>query len=217
MEISWRLRAKTILAYPATVVSLSVPIRERPNIRINLRESSASVNTSNTPGISYDAFTLSERNPSRDVCHNQVKLNRIRDGNFIVVLFSNEQFQCCLLCDSALVVRMEKHITDKDFNNGRMNVDFKSSSCRPGVDMRKYGVFEGNLAVKESKFLVIGGSLVRCPNGRMFRPVMLFILINSKTVRPCHFCCLLGSLTKLFGVSFWAVVNTELTSNGNHF
>ena len=128
MVISWRLRAKTILAYPATVVSLKDPIRERPNIRINLKGPSASSNTSNTPGISYDTLTLSKRNPSRDVCHNQVKLNRIRDCDLVVVPFSTEEFQCSLLCDSALVIRMEKHIADKDIDNRRMDVDFKSSS-----------------------------------------------------------------------------------------
>ena len=37
VEISWRLRAKTILAYPAAVVSLRFPIRERPDIRIDLK------------------------------------------------------------------------------------------------------------------------------------------------------------------------------------
>ena len=109
-------------------MSLRDPIRERPNIRINLRRPSASANTSNTPGISYDTFTLSKRNPSHDVCHNQVKLNRIRDCDLVVVLFSIEEFQCNLLCDSALVVRMEKHLADKDIDNGQMDVDFKSNT-----------------------------------------------------------------------------------------
>jgi len=168
LEISWRLRAKTILAYPATVVSLRDPIRERPDIRIHLKRPSAGANTSNIPGISYDAFTLSKRNPSRDVCHSQVKLKRIRDCDLVVVAFSTEEFQCSLLCDSASVVRMEKHITDKDIDNGLMDVDFKSSSGWPGVDMRNHGVFEENLAVKESKFLIISGSLICGPDGRMF-------------------------------------------------
>ena len=60
---------------------------------------------------------------------------------------------------------MEKHIADKDIDNGQMNVNFKSSSSRPEVDMRNHGVLEGNLAVKESKFLVVSGSLIRGPDG----------------------------------------------------
>ena len=83
--------------------------------------------------------------------------------------------------------------------------------------MWKYGVSDRDLAVKESKFLIVRRSLVRCPDGRMFRLVMLLIPIDSKTVCPCHFCCFLGLLTRLFGISFRAVVNTELTSNGNDF
>ena len=63
---------------------------------------------------------------------------------------------------------MEKHITDKDIDNGWMDVNFKSSSSQPKVDMRNHGVLDGNLAVKESKFLVISGSLICGPDGRMF-------------------------------------------------
>ena len=98
-----------------------------------------------------------------------------------------------------------------------MGVKFKRRSIQAGVDMRNQCIFKQDFTIKELSFFVIRTSLVGCPNGRMFRLVMLFILINSKTVRPCHFCCFLGSLTRLFGVSFRAIVNTELTSNGNHF
>ena len=48
--------------------------------------------------------------------------------------------------------------------------------------MRKHGVSDGDLAVKESKFLIIRRSLVRCPDGRMFPLVMLLIPIDLKTV-----------------------------------
>src|SRR5579859_1475463 len=112
---------------------------------------------------------------------------------------------------------MEKHIADKDIDNGRMYGDFKSSSSRAGIDMRKDGIFEWNLAVKELKFLVVRRSLVRLPDERMCRLVMLFISIGSETVCPCHFCCFHGSLMMLFGIRFGAVVNTELTTNGNDF
>ncbi len=149
--------------------------------------------------------------------HNQVKLKRIRNCDLIVVPFSTEEFQCSLLCDSALVIRMEKHIADKDIDNGRMDVNFKSSSSRPKVDMRNHGVLDGNLAVKESKFLVISGSLICGPDGRMFWLVMILIPIGSKTFCPCHFCCFLGSLTRLFRIGFRAIVNTELTLNRNYF
>ena len=40
-------------------MSLRDPIQERPDIRIKIKRPSASANTSNTPGISDDAFTKS--------------------------------------------------------------------------------------------------------------------------------------------------------------
>src|SRR5437762_7148348 len=97
-----------------------------------------------------------------------------------------------------------------------MNIELERGGSRPGVDMRKQYIFEGDFAIKESNFLVVRRSLVRCPNGRMFRLIMLLILIDSKTVCPCFFCCSLSPLTRPFWIGFRAIVDTELTSNGNH-
>ena len=108
MEISWRLRAKTILAYPAAVVSLRFPIRERTDIRIDLNKAAAHLRcTSDCFCICNNIFTLLKRDSSSNKCHNQLELNRIRDNNFIVIIHTIEQLLHCFLCNSALVIWME--------------------------------------------------------------------------------------------------------------
>lgn len=89
VEMCWRFCARTILAYPAAVVRLKHPIRERPEIRNEFWQM-------NIPVIFLVSAKIPshcrKEIPSSNMRNNQMELCRIRDGNFVVILFLSEQF-----------------------------------------------------------------------------------------------------------------------------
>ena len=89
---------------------------------------------------------------------------------------------------------MEKHIADKDIDDGDLYVEFERHG---NVDVHKRGVRVGGDTCKELRLLDESTHLIGCLLGWMWCIVMVSIIIGSKGSGHAMFCGLWSSFAKL--------------------